>query len=76
MKRLWRAPGVMAGAMLLALSMIYTARQTGVNSPHFWWSLLICLVVAAMALTFRYFTDRPSVSNGRRQNNQQPYGSN
>jgi hypothetical protein len=67
-KRLWRAP--------VLLAMVFTARQVGMNSPHFWWSLLILLVALALALTFRYLTDRHSGSNGQRPNNHQPCGSN
>ena len=58
MKRLWRAPGVMAGMSVLAASMIYTWHRMGLNSPHFWWSLLIVLVWAALVLTFRYWRER------------------
>src|SRR4051794_32173141 len=40
--------------------MISTARQVGVNSPHFLWSGVICAVVFAEKLTFRYLTERRS----------------
>ena len=72
MRRLWHAPGVMVAVAGMTAIMVSTARQTGVNSPHFWWSLLICLVVLAGALTFRYLTERPSGSNGPHPNYQQP----
>jgi hypothetical protein len=51
MKRLWHAPRVMTGAMIMAVIMINTARQVGARSPDFWWSLLIVLVVIAVAFT-------------------------
>ena len=74
MRRLWQAPGVMVAVAGMTAIMVSTARQTGVNSPHFWWSLLICLVVLAGALTFRYLTDHSSGSSGQRRSNQQPCG--
>jgi hypothetical protein len=41
----------MTGAMIMAVIMINTARQVGARSPDFWWSLLIVLVVIAVAFT-------------------------
>jgi hypothetical protein len=76
MKRLWRAPGVMTAALLIALSMVWTARKVGLDSPHFWWSLLICLIVLALALAFRWFTDPKLGSNGSPRSNQKPSGLN
>ena len=60
----------------MGVIMISTARQVAVNSPHFLWSGVVCAVVFAGALTFRYLTERHSGSNGQRQSNQQPSGLN
>jgi hypothetical protein len=72
MRRLWNAPGVMTAVLLVSLSMMWTARRAGLGSPDFWWSLLICLVVLALALTFRWFTDPGLRSNGSSRSNRQP----
>jgi acid phosphatase family membrane protein YuiD len=72
MRRLWHAPGVMVGAMIMASLLTRIAQQEGVDSPHFWWSLLICLVVMAVALTFRYLRERHSWSDGPRRSNPKP----
>lgn len=67
----------MAGMGILAAVMVYTWRREGLSSPHFWWSLLIVLVWAATVLTFRWWRERNSASNGsHRSNNQQPSGLN
>jgi len=73
---LWRAPGVMTAVMLMGIAMVFTARKVGVNSPHFWWSLLIFLLVAALALTFRCWCERHSGSTGQHPKNQQSCGPN
>jgi hypothetical protein len=66
----------MAGMSILAIIMVYTWRREGLNS-HFWWSLLIVLVVATLILTFRYYRERwRSESSGPHPNNRQPSGLN
>ena len=59
MRRLWRAPGVAVMVMILAIIMAGIGRRVGPHSPDFLWSLLICLVVAALALTLRWWSSGP-----------------
>ena len=72
MRWLWNAPGAMVAVACMGVIMISTARQSGANSRDFWWSLLICIVVLAAVLTFRYFTQLRSGSPGPHPNNHQP----
>jgi hypothetical protein len=72
MKWLWQAPGAIVAVACMGAIMARTARLSGAGSADFWWSLLICLVVLAIALTFRYLTERPSASNGQRHKHHQP----
>jgi hypothetical protein len=39
----------------LMLIMVRTARLAGVSSPTFWWSMAICVAVAAIALALRWW---------------------
>jgi hypothetical protein len=68
MRRLWNAPGVMTAALLAAILLTHSARQDGIASMGFLWSAVICAVVAALALPFRYWSERHSESNGQHPN--------
>ena len=71
MRRLWNAPGVVLALAGMAAIVISSARQMGIWSHHVWWSLLICWVVLALALMFRWFTDPRLRSNGSSRSNRQ-----
>jgi hypothetical protein len=64
--RRWLPSGVVLMVLGLMLIMVRTARLAGVTSPTFWWSMAICVAVAAIALALRWWWYGPHLKHQQR----------